>query len=210
MNKQLLPSMNRWLNISLCTLLVLMSIGAERCYAQRRTTLHRGRGWWHQEWTTTKDGDSIATVHMMPLYKFNRGIDTRRYARLIRTVKKVYPLAQIARNEMAGMEEDLSRLPTLKEQRNYVKGVEKRIVEQYTPLIKRMTLYEGRILCKLIDRETEFTAYEVIKEFRGRFVAGFWQGIARIFGNNLKLEFDNEGEDKMLDQIVLYYEAGLL
>ena len=147
---------------------------------------------------------------MMPLYKYNRGIDTRRYYRLIRTVKKVYPLAQIARNEMANMEAELRKIPTLKEQKEFVKGVEKRIVDQYTPLIKRMTLYEGKILCKLIDRETEFTAYEVIKEFRGRFVAGFWQGIARIFGNNLKLEYEREGDDKIMEQIVLYHEAGLL
>ena len=179
-------------------------------HAQVRRSNARGRGFWHQEWTTDRGGDSIATIHMTPLYKYNRGIDARRYYRLIRTIKKVYPLAQIARREMSNMEDELRRLPTKKEQHAYVKGIEKRIVEQYTPLIKRMTLYEGKILCKLIDRETEFTAYEIIREFRGRFTAGFWQGIARIFGNNLKLEYNNKGEDKMLEQIVLYYEAGLL
>ena len=201
--------MKRSFSISLLTLLALI-ICTESIYAQGRAIIHRGRGYWHQEWTVDKRGDSIATIHMLPLYKFNRGIDSRRYYRLIRTVKKVYPLAQIARNEMKDMEDDLRRLPTLKEQREFVKGVEERIVEQYTPLIKRMTRYEGKILCKLIDRETEFTAYEIIREFRGKFTAGFWQGIARIFGNNLKLEYDGSGDDKMLEQIVLYYEAGLL
>ena len=202
--------MNRWFTITLSALLALTIVCTGRSVAQGRNSIYRGRGWWHQEWTIDKSGDSIATVHMMPLAKYNRGIDARRHYRLIRTVRKVYPLAQIVRNEMADMEKELRGLPTLKEQREYVKGVEKRIVEQYTPLIKRMTLYEGRILCKLIERETEFTAYEVIKEFRGKFVAGFWQGIARIFGNNLKLEYDNKGEDKLLEQIVIYYEAGLL
>ena len=201
--------MKRSFSISLLTLLALI-ICTESIYAQGRAIIHRGRGYWHQEWTVDKRGDSIATIHMLPLYKFNRGIDSRRYYRLIRTVKKVYPLAQIARNEMKDMENDLRRLPTLKEQREFVKGIEERIVEQYTPLIKRMTRYEGKILCKLIDRETEFTAYEIIREFRGKFTAGFWQGIARIFGNNLKLEYDGSGDDKMLEQIVLYYEAGLL
>lgn len=185
--------------------------GVEGVHAQGRAIIHRGRGYWHQEWTIdSKTGDSIATIHMMPIYKFNRGIDTRRYYKLIRTVKKVYPLAQIARREMAEMEDELRRLPTKKEQHAYVKSIEKRITAQYTPLIKRMTRYEGKILVKLIDRETEFTAYQIIKEFRGGFVAGFWQGLARIFGNNLKLEYERSGEDKMLEQIVLYYEAGLL
>ncbi len=179
--------------------------------AQGRAIIRRGRGYWHQEWTIDrKTGDSIATIHMMPIYKFNRGIDARRYYKLIRTVKKVYPLAQIARQEMADMEDELRRLPTKKEQHAFVKGIEKRITAQYTPLIKRMTRYEGKILVKLIDRETEFTAYQIIKDFRGGFVAGFWQGLARIFGNNLKLEYERDGEDKMLEQIVLYYEAGLL
>ena len=66
------------------------------------------------------------------------------------------------------------------------------------------------LLLKLIDRETEYTAYEVLKEFRGGFVAGFWQSVSRIFGQNLKSEYDREGDDKVLEQIVLYYEAGLL
>ena len=189
--------------------LVAVVCGNEYAHAQGQAIIHRGRGFWHQEWTVDR-GDSIPMIHMLPIYKFNRGIDTRRYYRLIRTVKKVYPLAQIARREMANMEEELRRLPTKKEQHAFVKGIEKRITAQYTPLIKRMTRYEGKILVKLIDRETEFTAYQIIKDFRGGFVAGFWQGLARIFGNNLKLEYEREGEDKMLEQIVLYYEAGLL
>ncbi len=63
---------------------------------------------------------------------------------------------------------------------------------------------------QLIDRETEYTAYEILREFRGGFVAGFWQSVSRIFGQNLKSEYDREGDDKVLEQIVLYYEAGLL
>ena len=84
------------------------------------------------------------------------------------------------------------------------------IVKKYTPVLKHMTVYEGRVLLKLIDRETKYTAFEIVKEFRGGFVAGFWQAMARLFGNNLKLEYDPDGSDMMLEQIVVYYEAGLL
>ena len=73
-----------------------------------------------------------------------------------------------------------------------------------------MTRTEGRVLLKLIDRETEYTAYEVLREFRGGLVAGFWQSVSRIFGQNLKSEYDAEGEDRMIEQIIIYYEAGLL
>jgi hypothetical protein len=73
-----------------------------------------------------------------------------------------------------------------------------------------MTRTQGRVLIKLIDRQTEYTAFEIIKEFRGGFVATFWQGIGKLFGHDLKTEYGIEDEDQILEQIVVYYEAGLL
>lgn len=159
---------------------------------------------------TVENGDSVAVVHILPVRKYARKKDMRRYAKLIRAVKKVYPIAQEAKREMALMEEELRRLPSKKDRELYTKGIQKMIIKKYTPVLKRMTVYEGRVLLKLIDRETEYTAFEIVKEFRGGFVAGFWQAMARLFGNNLKLEYDPDGSDKMLEQIVVYYEAGLL
>ena len=119
-------------------------------------------------------------------------------------------IAQIAKAKMATMEEELCRLPTKKAQKEYIKQIYHEIKDEYTPVLKHMTRTQGRVLLKLIDRETEYTAYEVLKEFRGGFVAGFWQGVSKIFGQNLKSEYDREGEDRMIEQIVIYYEAGLL
>ena len=169
----------------------------------------RDRGIWYQT-ATIENGDSIAVVHILPVRKYARKKDMRRYAKLIRAVKKVYPIAQEAKREMALMEEELRRLPSKKDRELYTKGIQKMIIKKYTPVLKRMTVYEGRVLLKLIDRETEYTAFEIVKEFRGGFVAGFWQAMARLFGNNLKLEYDPDGSDKMLEQIVVYYESGLL
>lgn len=168
-----------------------------------------GRGYWHQEWSVER-GDSIPLVHVLPVYVFSRPVDLRRYRRLVDAVKKVYPVAKIARAKMAEMETELSRLPTKKAQREYIRTVYDQIKEEYTPVLKRMTRTQGRVLLKLIDRETEYTAYEVLREFRGGFVAGFWQGISKIFGQDLKSEYDREGEDRIIEQIVVYYEAGLL
>lgn len=125
-------------------------------------------------------------------------------------MKKVYPIARIAKAKMAAMEEELCRLPTKKAQKAYIRQVYNQIKEEYTPVLKHMTRTQGKVLLKLIDRETEYTAYEVLKEFRGGFVAGFWQGVSRIFGQNLKSEYDKQNEDRMIEQIVIYYEAGLL
>ena len=179
------------------------------CTLPNDVQAQRGHGYWHQEWAV-ENGDSIPLIHSLPVYVFSRGVDLRRYRRLVDAVKKVYPIAQIAKARMAEMEEELCRLPTKKAQKAYIKEVYNQIKEEYTPVLKHMTRTQGRVLLKLIDRETEYTAYEVLKEFRGGFVAGFWQGVSRLFGQNLKSEYDLDGEDRMIEQIVIYYEAGLL
>ena len=187
-------------------LLLLLAVLLGTCTEVRA---QGGRGFWLQEWSV-EHGDSIATVHILPVYVFDRPADLRRYRRLVDAVKKVYPIATIARAKMADMEKVLCSLPTKKEQKAYIKGVYNEIKEEYTPVLKRMTRTQGKVLLKLIDRETEYTASEVLREFRGGFIAGFWQGVSRIFGQNLKDEYDREGEDRIIEQIVLYYEAGLL
>lgn len=186
-------------------LLLLITLAAALPGAQAQG----GRGFWHQEWCVEK-GDSVPLVHILPVYVFSRPVDLRRYRKLVDAVKKVYPIARIAKAKMAVMEEELCRLPTKKAQKAYIRQVYDQIKEEYTPVLKHMTRTQGKVLLKLIDRETEYTAYEVLKEFRGGFVAGFWQGVSRIFGQNLKSEYDKQNEDRMIEQIVIYYEAGLL
>ena len=160
----------------------------------------RIRGVLRQEWII-ENGDSIAEIEVLPVAVFSRPIDLRRHRRLVAAVKKTYPLAQIAKAKLHEMEGELLTLN---------KKCYKEILDEYTPVAKRMTRTQGMVFIKLIDRETDYTAYELIKEFRGGFVASFWQGIGRIFGHNLKTEYDRANIDKVLEQIVVYYEAGLL
>lgn len=173
--------------------------------AQRR----RNRGYWHQEWEVI-NGDSVAVIHLNPVRKYARKPDMRRYARMVRAVKRVYPLAQEAKILMASMEQELLALPNKKQQKLYIKGIEKRLIREYTPVIKKMTIYDGAVLLKLIDRQTDDTAFEIIKEFRGGFEAGIWQALAKMFGNNLKTDYNPETDDQLLERIVTLYEKGLL
>ena len=185
-------------------LLLLIAFIVPSALAQRRS-----RGFWHQEWTIDK-GDTIPLVHILPIRKYSRKPDMRRYQRLIRQVKKCYPLAKQARIEMEKMERQLLAVKDKKEQEKLAKQLQKQLIKQYTPVILKMTISEGKVLLKLIDRETEYTAFQIIKDFRGGFVAGFWQMFAKMFGNNLKLEYEPETKDKVLEQIVTYYEMGWL
>ena len=185
-------------------LLLLIAFVVPSALAQRRS-----RGFWHQEWTVDK-GDTIPLVHILPIRKYARKPDMRRYQRLIRQVKKCYPLAKQARIEMEKMERQLLAVKDKKEQEKLAKELQKQLIKQYTPVILKMTISEGKVLLKLIDRETEYTAFQIIKDFRGGFVAGFWQMFAKMFGNNLKLEYEPETKDRVLEQIVTYYEMGWL
>ena len=169
----------------------------------------RERSYWHQEWVI-ENGDSVAVFHLTPVRKYARKPDMRRYARLVRAVKRVYPIAEEARVLMRTMESELLALPNKKQQKMYIKGIEKRLVREYTPVLKKMTIYDGSVLLKLIDRQVDDTAFDIIKEFRGGFEAGLWQALAKMFGNNLKTAYDPDQDDMLLEQIVTLYEKGLL
>lgn len=169
----------------------------------------RARGY-TRAWVEVEQGDSVQNIAVLPVYVFRRPADMRKYQRMVYAVKKTYPIAKYARRRMAEMEEKLLTLPTRKAQKAYTKQIEQEIKEEYTPILKKMTRSQGAVLLKLIARETEYSSYEIVREFRGGFTAGFWQGVAKIFGANLKTEYDREDEDRMLEQIVTLYEAGLL
>lgn len=169
----------------------------------------RGRGYTSIE-RIYEGGDSITMIRIASIPVFNRRADFRQYRRLVAAVKKVYPIAVTAREKMAGMEDTLKKLDTRREQLAYIRRVERDIKREYTPVLRKMTRTQGRVLLKLISRETEQSAFEIVREFRGRIEAGVWQTVAKIFGHDLKTGYDAEGEDRMIEQIVVYYEAGLL
>jgi hypothetical protein len=84
------------------------------------------------------------------------------------------------------------------------------VFAEYEDDMREMTMTQGRLLIKLVDRETQNTSYDLIRDFRGKFTAAFWQGIARIFGTNLKEEYDADGEDAPIELIINEIEAGRL
>ncbi len=143
-----------------------------------------------------ENGDTLQVFDMRPAYKFKRAIDQRRYAKLIHNVKTVYPIAVEAHRRLAAMEDFILTLPSAKEQRKYIRKMEDDIKKEYEPVLRRMTFSQGKILIKLIDRETSRTSYAIVKELRGGFRAFFYQGIGRIFGMNLKDGYDKDGDDK--------------
>ncbi len=169
----------------------------------------RVRGASAARWEVNERGDSMLHITLMQVNIYHRKRDLRNYQKMVRAVKKVYPLALEASRRMADVDVELSELRR-RDRRQYTEAMEEALKKEITPMLWKMTRYEGKILLKLIDRETDYTVFSIIKEYRSGFTAGFYQMLAKMFGNNLKLQYDPEGEDEMLEQIVLYYKAGLL
>lgn len=134
----------------------------------------------------------------------------RQYTSLELKVKKVYPIAKLAAKKIGEYNKVYLSFKKERERKEYVKNIEKELFAEYEKEIRSMTVSQGRILIKLIDRETGRSSFEIIKEFKGGFNAFFWQSIARIFGHNLKSEYDAANEDRMIEYIVWQIDQGII
>jgi len=152
----------------------------------------------------------IKEVTVIGRPRTTRKSDFRKYERLVYNIKRVYPYAYLVRVRLNQVSEDLKNISEEKERKEYIKSVEKDIFGEYEDDMRQMTISQGRLLIKLIDRETQNTSYDLIREYRGKFPAVFWQTIARFFGTNLKDEFDAYGEDALIELIIREIEAGRL
>jgi hypothetical protein len=199
--------------------LLILTVGVAGLYGQNaqpeggarsHTTRWQMKGA-HPSGVEINGSDTIYKYSILPVYVFSRKKDMRQHERLVRNVLKVYPYAKDARRYMDRLQAELPKLKTKKERDRYTKLIEKEIIKNYTPVLKKMTFSQGKILIKLIDRETQQTSYEILREFHGGFSAGFWNTIARLFKADLKQVYDKtSGEDQIIEQIIILHEAGLL
>lgn len=161
------------------------------------------------------DGDTLITYDL-PEYlvtaKMPRQLRrlARQNARLVYNVKKAYPYAKIAGMKLREYEVILRNAKSDAERRKIMKQAEEELKAEFEDDLRKLTFKQGLILIKLVDRETGNSSYVLIQELRGKFVAFFWQTFARIFGYNLKTEYDPEGEDRKIEEIVVMIENGEL
>lgn len=130
--------------------------------------------------------------------------------RLVNNVRKVYPYAKIASELLQTYDTLLATVSNASERSNLMRMAEDDLTEQYTEELKKLTFSQGLILIRLIDRETGDTSYQVVQELRGKFRAFFYQGFARLWGYDLKSEYDphNNPEDDQIETIVTLLERG--
>ncbi|MCR4811931.1 MAG: DUF4294 domain-containing protein [Bacteroidales bacterium] len=137
--------------------------------------------------------------------------EIKKNKKLIRNIKKMLPYAKAARRELDIVERDVKDM-TKSERRKYMKAKEDEIMDRYAAELKKCTISQGKVLLKLLDRETGKSAYMCVGELRGKVRAGFYQSFAWIFGFKLKARYDPEHnkEDNLIERITLYVESGRL
>ena len=172
-------------------------------------------GNYYQLHTVERDGISLPEIEIKEVVIIGRPSTARkfpfnRYQRLIYNLKKVYPYALVIRAKLNEANDQLASLPDEKERKKYLRQFEKNLFGEYEDDVRDMTITQGKLLIKLIDRETYNTSFDLIRQYRGNISAAFWQGIARIFGTNLKAEYDPFGEDAVMEIILNEMEAGNL
>lgn len=161
------------------------------------------------------DNDSIQYVQTNDIYvfpepEFKNAKQRAAYNRLVYNIKKVLPIAKEANKIIIETYEYLETLPNKKAKDAHMKLVEKDIIKEYKPRMKKLTYAQGKLLIKLIYRECNSSTYNLIKAFLGPVRSGFYQAFAWTFGASLTKKYDPEGVDKLTERVILQVEAGQL
>ena len=151
--------------------------------------------------------DTIINFQNFPeldLIRFKTNEDRINYLRTKKRIKKVYPIALFAKEKLNQINLSLDSIPKKRKKRKFKRELGKWVKNEYEPIFRKMSIKEGRILIKLVYRETEFTTYDLIKEYKGRFSAFFWQRVIKVYDNDLKMKYDpvNNPEDKLIETIL--------
>jgi hypothetical protein len=161
------------------------------------------------------DGEPVWDYLMpeLPVYKpmkFKSERERQQYNRLVNNIKRVLPLARKANMMLTETFEVLETLPTKEAKDAHIKAVERDIKAQYTPEMKKLTYSQGKLLIKLVDRECNQQAFEIVQAFLGPARAAFYQVFAWTFHASLKKEYDPNGDDRLIERIVRQIETGQL
>ena len=209
--------MKHWIMVIMLALACLPALSQEVVIDERELSPIRSvyHGMYHDIDPLT--GDTTMWIVMNPVIvypneRFRNKKDEEFYWKTVRDVKKTLPYAKLINRTLQETYEYLQTFDTKKEKDAYLKKFEKQLYAQYKPIMKKFTKNQGKIMIKLVNRETNQNSYSIVKAFMGTFRAGFWQTFGRFFGVNLKAEYrpQKDKNDALIERICVRVEQGLL
>lgn len=203
----------------LLTLLLTATGGMSTLYAQTTQGSNNPAGKERKGYTVgyiIENGtDTLFVDKLSAIYVFNRpeswkkSKNWREYYRTVYNFKKVYPYALRVKEIVLDAETTIAESNfTPREKRKYLEKYERRLIKEFEKPMKNLTLNQGKLLMRLVDREVGLNSFYLIKNYYGGATAGFWQGIAKLFGADLKKPYDKFGEDRLVEELVLMYQNG--
>ena len=152
----------------------------------------------------------LQEIIVFPQRYFKNKHQQEKYNKLVRDVKRTLPYAKMVYETLIETYEYMETLPDEKARELHLKKMEKDLFKEYKPELKKLTLSQGKLLIKLIDRECNQSSYNLLKAYLGSFRAGFWNLFAGMFGASLKTEYDPNGKDATTEQVVILVERNLI
>ena len=164
---------------------------------------------------SVQNGDTLymAWLHEVWVYpplQFKNKKQEKFYWRTVRDVKKCLPYAKMISKDMAYADGELAKLPDNKSRKQWWHKFERQLFKKYEKDFRGMYASQGMMLMKLMDRETDRTSYDLIKQYKGKASANFWQFVAKLFKNDLKEEYDASDKDRITERVINLVEAGQL
>ncbi|HTN46901.1 MAG TPA: DUF4294 domain-containing protein [Flavipsychrobacter sp.] len=196
--------MHRW---ALCFLIILSFACANRpAIAQTDTGKQIMLG------AVIENGDTFGMVYLDDVFLIDKlpkkwAKKQAQFDRLKRNVYVTYPYAVIAAGVLKDVDAQLAKIPDKKAQKEYMKSIEKELKKRFKGELENLTISQGQVLVKLINRQSGRNVFGIIKEVKGGFNAVVYQSVALLFSNNLKREYDPQGDDRDIEAIVQELEA---
>ncbi|MBQ6043939.1 MAG: DUF4294 domain-containing protein [Bacteroidales bacterium] len=190
---------------------ILLAAGLKSPYSSAQ---NKGQKGYLMAYYVDVQGDTIFYDELPPVWCFPKGTrrdrkDWRNYYKLVYNFNKVYPYAIMVSNVLNHVDSTIEASHFKKAEENrYTSEWQKQVLKDFEPIIRKMTVSQGQLLMRLVDRETSRTSYKIVKDYRSSVSAVFWQGVARLFGQNLKSAYDPKGQDAQTEELVKAWEAG--
>jgi len=160
-------------------------------------------------------GDTVYVDELPPAFKYTKpprgkkGKKWRDYYKLVHNFGKAYPYALLADEILEGADEYIEDNNLNKRKRNkYIDKLQDTLFTVFEKPLKNLTVTQGALLLRLIDRETGLPPYDILKKYKNGAAAGFWQGVAKLFGSDMKRRYDPNGADKDVEELVQIYQRG--
>lgn len=160
-------------------------------------------------------GDTVFVDELPPAFVFPKfskkerrsDPDLRKYYRLVYNFNAVYPYTGVARKTVQEADSIIAGMNRIQKEK-YVNKVQDQLLEDFKEVARNMTISQGKLLCRLVDREIGKSSYDIVKDYKNGMAARFWQGVAKTFGQDLKRKYDPLGEDRMTEYLIEKWNEG--